>query len=64
MKLIHCDGRQVTVRDVRPVVFRLHAGPYPLKSNGWHIVKDGVAKEMLRRFLKDGAVQVAVEDQR
>jgi hypothetical protein len=54
MKLIHSTGKELTVRDVGPVIFRLTAGPVPIKRNGWSIVEDDVARDVLRELLSLG----------
>ncbi len=54
MKLIHSTGRELTVRDVGPVIFRLTAGAVPIKVNGYRIVEDDAARETLRGLLDTG----------
>lgn len=54
MKLIYSTGRELTVRDVGPVIFRLTAGAVPIKLNGYRIVEDDAARETLRGLLDLG----------
>jgi hypothetical protein len=56
MKLFRSDGRTLEVRDVGPVLYRLLAGAFPIKNNGWSIVSDDEARDMLRGYLAAGAV--------
>lgn len=55
MKLIRCDGRELTVRDVGEarVIFRLkaRAGGPPIKYNGWRLVPEAEARGLLRELL-------------
>lgn len=54
MKLIKSTGAVLEVRDVGPVVFRLRAGAIPIKRNGWQIVEDDAARDILRELLALG----------
>jgi len=54
MKLIRSTGAVLEVRDVGPVIFRLRAGTAPIKRNGWSIVEDDAAREILRELLALG----------
>jgi hypothetical protein len=54
MKLIHSTGGVLEVRDVGPVIFRVRAGVAPIKRNGWEILEDGAAREVLRELLALG----------
>ncbi len=54
MKLIHSTGAVLEVRDVGPVIFRLRAGAAPIKRNGWEIVDNDAAREILRELLALG----------
>jgi hypothetical protein len=54
VKLIYSTGRELTVRDVGPVIFRLTAGAVPIKLNGYRIVEDDAARETLRGLLDLG----------
>ncbi len=58
MKLIHSTGRELTVRDVGPVIFRLTAGAVPIKHNGFHVVEDDAARKMMRALLDTGLYQI------
>ena len=51
MKLVHCDGRTLTVRDAGPVVFRMVARDAPIKVNGWRLLEDDDARALLRELL-------------
>jgi hypothetical protein len=54
MKLVICDGRELTVRDVGPVVFRLTASTIPLKPCGRQLMDEDVAHQMVREMLDSG----------
>lgn len=54
MKLIWCDGRTLEVRDVSDVIFRLRAVTLPIKVNGYRIMEDGAARDLLRELLATG----------
>ena len=54
MKLIHSNGKLLEVRDAGPVVFRLHAGEVPIKVNGYYIMEDDAARNLLRDLLATG----------
>lgn len=58
MKMIHSNGRELTVRDAGPVLMRLRAGPAPIKCNGWNLLEDDEARDLVRRLLAEGAVRV------
>jgi hypothetical protein len=55
MKLLHCNGRELEVRDVGPVVFRLTAGGAPIKLHGWQILDDDAARALLRELREASA---------
>lgn len=54
MKLIICNGKELTVRDAGPVIFRLTAGAVPLKAHGTRLLEDDVARAELRALLETG----------
>jgi hypothetical protein len=54
MKLIRCNGRELEVRDVGPVVYRLAASAVPIKLHGWRILEDDAARELLRQVQEAG----------
>lgn len=54
MKLIHSTGALLEVHDVGSVIFRLRAGAVPIKRNGWQIVGDDTAREVLHELLALG----------
>ncbi len=54
MKLIYSNGALLEVRDLGPVVFRLRAGRVPLKYNGYRILEDEAARDLLRELLATG----------
>lgn len=54
MKLIRNNGRELTVRDVGPVIYRLTASGVPIKATPWVIVEDDVARELLRALRATG----------
>ena len=51
MKIIHCDGHELTVRDAGPIIFRLTARTVPIKVNGWSLVEDEDARRLLRDLI-------------
>ncbi len=54
MKLIHSTGAVLEVRDAGPVIFRLHAGEVPIKVNGYRLLDDEPARDLLRDLLATG----------
>jgi hypothetical protein len=44
MKLVHCDGRRLEVRDVGAIVYELQAQRGPIKLNGSYILDDSEAR--------------------
>jgi hypothetical protein len=54
VKLIHSTGAELTVRDAGPVVFRLRAGVVPIKLNGWFLLGEDEARDVLRGLLETG----------
>ena len=54
MKLVICDGREMSVRDVGPVIYTLRAGRVPLKYNGTHLLEDDAARELLQALRSTG----------
>jgi len=54
MKLVYSNGTILEARDVGPVVFRLRAGPIPIKVNGYQILEDDAARALLRDLLALG----------
>lgn len=54
MKLIWCDGKTLEVRDVGPIVYALRAGAVPIKVNGYEILEDDQARDLLRELLATG----------
>jgi hypothetical protein len=55
MKLLRCNGRELEVRDVGPVVCRLAAGAAPIKLHGWHLLDNDAARALLRDLVEAGA---------
>lgn len=55
MKLVHCDGRILTVRDAGPVIYELRAPGVPLKPCGWFLLEDDAARDQLR-ILRDSGL--------
>ena len=53
MKLVRSNGKELTVRDAGPVIFRLRAAasPLPLKDD---VMEDADAKALLRELLASG----------
>lgn len=54
MKLIRCDGRELTVRDAGPILMVVRAAAMPLKHNGWRLMEDDAARDLLRELLASG----------
>lgn len=54
MKLIYGNGKVMEVRDIGPVVFRLRAGEVPIKVNGYQLLEDDPARDLLRDLLATG----------
>lgn len=54
MKLIHSNGAVLEVRDVSGVIFRLRAGEVPIKVNGYQLLEDEPARDLLRDLLATG----------
>jgi hypothetical protein len=52
--LIHCDGRTLEAMRVGPVKVRFVAGEVPLKWNGWRLLEDDKATELLREVAATG----------
>ena len=55
MKLLTCNGRELEVRDVGPVVYRLLAGDVPIKLHGRFVLDDDAARDLLRELREAGA---------
>lgn len=54
-KLIRCDGRELTVRDVGPVVYRVLATVVPIKRHGSEVLEDDdEARRVIRELLATG----------
>ncbi len=54
MRLISSNGRTLEVREVGPVIYRLHAGTVPIKLHGKFVMDDDAARELLRGLLELG----------
>lgn len=56
MKLVKCNGKLLEVRDCGPIIFRLAAlpGGPPIKVNGYHIMEEDAARDLLRDLLSLG----------
>lgn len=57
MKLVRCNGFMLSVWDVvdEPLM-QLVAGEAPIKAHGWHLLSEDDARELLRRVLREGAL--------
>jgi hypothetical protein len=51
MKLIECNSKHLTVRDVGPPLMKLSAATIPLKYNGKRVVDDDLARRIIRDLL-------------
>jgi len=63
LKLLRSNGRELTVRDVGPVIFRLTAAELPLPCHD-AILDDDITKNILRDLLATGRYdggKVAIE---
>jgi hypothetical protein len=54
MKLVYSNGKKLEVYDLGPPVIAFRAGSVPIKHNGYRIVEDDVAREIVRDVLKAG----------
>jgi hypothetical protein len=59
LKIIHCNGRELTVRDAPPPIFRLRANSVPIKLNGWRLMEDAEARLLLRELLDSKLYEVS-----
>ena len=55
VKLLTSNGRELEVRDVGPVVYRLVAGDVPIKLHGRFVLDDDAARDLLRELREAGA---------
>lgn len=46
--LITSNGRELEVRELGPIVYRLQARRVPIKCHGAHILDDSAARELCR----------------
>ena len=60
MKLLHCDGKELQVWDLGPLLMRLRAGITPIKLNGYFMETDADARARIRALLDAGAVKTEV----
>lgn len=56
MKLVVCDGRELTIRDAGPVLMRFVArtGGPPIKRHGASLVEDDEARSIARDLISAG----------
>ena len=56
MKLIHCNGNELTVRDAGPPILTIkrRAGGPPIKFNGYCLLEDRAARALVREQLNVG----------
>lgn len=54
MKLVECNGKTLTVRDVGDVLLTLRAGAIPIKFNGHKVMDDNAARKLIRELLDTG----------
>jgi hypothetical protein len=54
MKLVYSNGKKLVVYDLCDPVITIHAGAVPIKYNGYRIVNDDIARNILREALKSG----------
>lgn len=56
MKLVRGNGKEVTVRDIGPVLMtiRSRSGGPPIKHNKWQILEDDAARDLVRELLQTG----------
>lgn len=54
-KLIHCNGKVLSAYDISDEpIMTLRAGSVPIKFNGYRIMQDDEAREMLKDFIRFG----------
>jgi hypothetical protein len=58
-KLLKCEGKVLEVREVGDVIYSLQANGVPLKCNGWRILEDDAARDLVRELA--AAQKVAVD---
>lgn len=54
MKLLVCDGRNLTVYDLGPIVMRVVARDYPIKLHGHRVLSDNDARATVKAILATG----------
>lgn len=54
MKLVVSNGKVLEVYDLGPMLYRVHAGPNPVKHNGYHIMEDDRARQLLQNLKNQG----------
>jgi hypothetical protein len=54
MILITCNGRVLEARNVGPVKVRFEAGAVPIKFNGYRLLEDIEAAQILRQISDTG----------
>jgi hypothetical protein len=52
MKLITCNGRDLRVYDVSGPVYHLTAAAVPIKCNGYLLLDDEAARDLVRELAK------------
>lgn len=54
MKLVISNGKELIIRDVGNVIFRLTADKVPIGKHGYHIISDNEARKLLRELIDSG----------
>ena len=54
MKLIKSNGKELEIRTVGPVIYRIRAGAVPIKVNGWQILEDDEARQLVTELNQTG----------
>ena len=54
MKLIHSNGKELTVYDIGPAIMTLKAKTIPLRNNGYQIIEDEKARTILKDYMATG----------
>lgn len=54
MKLVYSNGKKLEVYDLGSPVIAFRAHEVPLKYNGYRIVQDDAARDIVREVLKSG----------
>jgi hypothetical protein len=62
VKLVHSDGRVLTVRDVGSVIYLVSAIDVPIKYNRYAILHDDDARDLIRELRMCGLYECGATD--